>query len=293
MDLHAEIERLRLDQLALAISEQLRCEGVPHVLLKGPSTANWLYDPPRRYGDVDILVPLSRVGDAVRGLDSAGLARASGGAVGEEAQHSLRMQSTLGYEVDVHVSLPCMPPDGDRIWQALAPHVKPLELSGVGTVPALDEPARCLVIALHAVVGGGSSAQGMEDLRRAREVAGAETWRAAADLAERLQITDLFETGLGLVDGAAPRSARAYLLVTDAPSAAVAWQRLADTPLRDLPRMLLRELVPTRGFMINSYPGFPSGRFGLLRAHLHRWRLIARQLPAARRALREARRETR
>ena len=42
---------------------------MPHVILKGPSTARWLYDPPRAYRDVDVLVPpafVQQAADAYR-----------------------------------------------------------------------------------------------------------------------------------------------------------------------------------------------------------------------------------
>lgn len=290
MDLIPEAIRLRLDLLAVQISQQLKVSGVPHALLKGPSTATWLYDPPRGYRDVDILVPLSRIDDAAAALQASGIATARAGGLGEEAQHSLLMHSAAGFEVDLHVSLPTVPPHGDRVWDIVAPHVEPLDL-GVGTVPALDEPARCLVLALHAL--GTAAGQPIEDLRQAIRVADDDAWHAAEELARRLDVADLLAAGLQMVNPAADRvdmSPRAYLYANRAPAEALGLQRLADARRRDLPRLLWRELVPTRGFMHRAYPESTSGFPGLFRAHLRRWRRIAVRLPAVVSSWRAARR---
>src|ERR1700749_375013 len=113
MDLVREANRLRLDLLSVQACDALAVAGIPHVLLKGPSTALWLYDPPRSYNDVDLMVPLSRVIEAAHALEAAGVASASAGRVGEEAEHSYLLISPEGFEVDVHISLPTVHPDGD------------------------------------------------------------------------------------------------------------------------------------------------------------------------------------
>lgn len=286
MDVVRETQRLRLDLLAVAVSAQLARRDIPHALLKGPSTANWLYQPPRDYMDVDVLVPSSRVAATVAALTDAGIATASAGALGEEAPHSLLMVSSGGFEVDVHVSLPSVPPDGDRVWDVLAPHVEPLDL-GVGTVPALDTTGRCLVLALHALNSGTDKT--IQDLRRALAVADEGEWEAAAGLAGRLGVSDLFEAGLGTVDPSRRAlSPRAYLFATGAPSAALGLQRLRDAPRRKLPRLIAREVLPSRGFMVKAYPGVTGRRFGLSRAHVLRWGGLLRALPAALRAIRAA-----
>ncbi|WP_375489740.1 nucleotidyltransferase family protein [uncultured Jatrophihabitans sp.] len=292
MDLAAEADRLRLDRLAVQASEALAAAGVPHVLLKGPSTANWLYEPSRFYRDVDLLVAASRVEQAAAVLADAQLARRKGGRVGEEADHSLLLESAEGFEVDLHRSLPAVPVRGDTVWTVLAEHAEPLDL-GIGTVPALDEPARCLVLALHAVGNPDSAGQPVEDLRRARAKAQPQSWPLAALLADALDVRDLFDAGVLLVDPthvSAGASPRARLYAAQAPSGALALQRLAATPRRELPALLLRELVPTRGFMA-SYRGAPiTGPLDLIRAHTARWCTLARELPASVRAWRAAHR---
>lgn len=280
MDLAGEVNRLRLDVLAVDISGELTTQGIPHALLKGPSTATWLYDPPRHYVDVDILVPLSRISDSVRVLTDAGLAGATAGGVGEEAQHSLLMISTAGFEVDLHVSLPTIPPAGDRVWNELASHIEPLDL-GIGTVPTLDHAGRCLLLALHALGGGGAGSKPFEDLRRARAVATEEDWQVAATIAQRLDAADLFFAGLAVVepDGFS-MSARAKLYATDAPRTALGLQRLVDASWRERPRLVWRELFPSRGFMRRAFPQHHGTLLWLPRAHLHRWWGIVQNLPS-------------
>jgi hypothetical protein len=287
-DLAGEAQRLFLDVLAVDVTRCLRRAGIPHALLKGPSTATWLYDPPRGYCDVDVLVPLSRARQVRATLESAGLAYARAGRVGEEAQHSLLMLSPAGYPVDVHVSLPAIPPAGDRAWEVLAPHVQALDL-GIGTVPALDEPARCLILALHAL-GGGPCGHPAQDLRRARAVTTRDRWREARDLARDLDAEDLFLAGLSAGDAAASwavLSRRAYLYVTGAPSAALALQRLRDARPADAPKLLWREVFPSPGFMRHAYP-HARGPAALARAYVARWRKIGASLPSAIRAWRAA-----
>jgi hypothetical protein len=290
MDLRSEVERLRLDLLAVEISNELQTAGVPHIVLKGPSTANWLYVPARRYRDVDVLVPRSRLEAAIDALERAGVARPCAGEVGEEAEHSLLMLSGAGYEVDLHISLPTVPPAGDQVWDVLAPHVEMLDL-GVGTVPALDEPGRCLVLALHALNNNVGGRQAVEDLIRARMRADSSTWIQAEQLARELAVEDLFTAGLGLVEpnlAGPPMSTRAALRASGAPSAALGFQRLSDAKWSDLPRLTWRELMPSRGFMRRAYPSMADTRVGLARAHVRRWYGIVRQLGRARRAWRAA-----
>lgn len=288
MDLALETQRLRLDLLAVQVSRELDRAGIPHALVKGPSTSTWLYDPPRVYNDVDMLVPFSRVEEVVSVLRSAGIAGAVDGRVGEAAAHSLMVLSTAGFQLDLHISLPTLPPAGDLIWEVLSPHVERLDL-GVGSVPALDMPARCLVLALHAL--NPDAPQAGEDLRRAYSAAAQAVWRDAAQLAGRLDAEDLFEAGLEMIgiDSGRPMSARAYLYATAAPSAAFGLQRLREARRRDVPGMVWREIFPSARFMRHAYPLVTARRFGYVRAHLVRWSRLANQLPGTVRALRAAR----
>lgn len=277
-----------LDLVAVECSAALGEANVPHVLLKGPSTALWLYDPPRPYRDVDLLVPLSQVERAVGVLSDAGLAVPGAGRVGEEAPHSLLLRSSRGSEIDVHVSLPTVPVHGDIVWEALRDHVEQLEL-GVGSVPVLDDAGRCLVIALHALNNGPGSGQPLEDLSRARGRCAGEVWGVAESIAGAMRADDLLAGALAMLEGSAEVPERARLYTMRAPSAAFGLDRLLHARRRDIPRLLWRELLPSRGFMAYHDAAVDGSMTGLARAHLRRWCRIARELPTAARALRRRR----
>jgi hypothetical protein len=290
MDLPREVNRLRLDLLAVSASSVLAGADVPHVLLKGPSVAHWLYDPPRSYNDVDLLVPLSRVDDASAALESAGVASARAGGVGEEAEHSLLLTTREGFEVDLHVALPTMRPDGDRLWSVLADHVESMSL-GVGRVPVLDVPGRCVVVALHALNSSATIPQTADDLRRARAAATQEEWAEAAELADAIGVRDLFDAGIatGEPTPAGAASTRAYLFANSAPGPALGLARLGELPWWKRPGAVAREAFPSRGFMRRAYPQLTGESFGLIRAYLVRLRLLAAQLPESVRMVRHAR----
>jgi hypothetical protein len=285
VDLRAEAQRLTLDVVAVECCAALARAGVPHVVLKGPSTSLWLYDPPRPYRDVDLLVPLSQVDRAVSVLGGSGLAEPAAGRLGEEAPHSLLLRSSRGSEIDLHVTLPTVPIDGDRPWEVLRDHVEQLDL-GVGSVPVLDEPGRCLVIALHALNNGPGSGQPMEDLERARSRCGEGDWAVARAIARSLIADDLLSGALAMTDGALTVPERARLYLMQAPSAAFGLDRLLHARTRDIPRMLWRELLPSRGFMAYHDPELGGSLVGLAHAHVRRWRRIVSELPGAIRAVR-------
>lgn len=270
MDLRDAAQRLRLDLDTASVSESLSRAGLPHALLKGPSTATWLYDPPRVYNDIDLLVPRSQVRRAVRALAGDGVARRSGGRVGEEAHHSLAMRTATGYELDLHVSLSCVPVRGDLVWNTLASHVVDLDL-GVGVVPALDEPGRCLVVALHALGSDGRLEQKVEDLRRARDRADSTSWSQARELARRMRAEDLYDGGLARLADAPPElSHRASLYFTNAPSAALALQRLRDARWWERPVMVWREAFPSAAFLRDTGSVNTGSRWWRLAAYVVR-----------------------
>lgn len=278
MELADAAQRLRLDLDAVAVSGSLARAGVPHALLKGPSTATWLYDPPRVYNDIDLLVPRSAVRRAVAALTRDGIARGSGVRLGEEAHHSLSMRTAAGYELDLHVSLSCVPVRGDLVWKTLAPHVVPLDL-GIGSVPALDEAGRCLVLALHALATDGRLTQKVEDLRRADNVAAEASWASARELARAMHAEDLYDGGRARLSATPePLSHRAALYFHDAPSSALALQRLRDARWWERPAMVWREAFPSVAFMREFGSVEPGSRWWRVRAYAARWRELARGL---------------
>jgi Uncharacterised nucleotidyltransferase len=301
MNLEAAAQQLRLDLLAQDVSSALAAASIPHTLLKGPSTSIWLYDPPRAYRDVDLLVPSSQLNNAVEAIVGAGLAGAKGEHVGEEAPHSLLLISREGFELDLHITLPALSPgryrNRDRVWNALSDHISGITLveGSQVSVPVLDIPGRCLVLALHAVESGHQAPQVREDLDRARVRASEEDWVVAARLADGLGVRDLFDAGLtiGRADGEQPLPVYAYLKKTGAVGSAFGLQRLVEAPLLDKPGLLWRELFPSREFIRRTHPNGYSSIKQLLSLYVQRWKQLARQLPAAALALVAARRQAR
>lgn len=296
VDVDVVVQQMRLDRLAVQASCALADADVPHVLLKGPTTARWLYSPPRTYRDVDLLVPHDVVQSAVRALEAAGVARASAGRLGEEASHSLLMLSPTGIELDLHITLPMLELRSDRthdLWDALKEHIESFDLDGVA-VPALDEPARCLVLALHALGNGQRDARSLEDLRRARLRGSAVTWDSAAGLAGRLGASALLQAGVTLVEkGPLPADLplAVRLRLTGASGGAYQLERLRQVPRRRRPALILRELFPSVGFMRYANPSGTRSAQSLTAAYF--WRLVrlGRALPGEWRLWEQQRRE--
>ena len=289
---------LSLDVVGLRVSRALRAAAVPHALIKGPTSARWLYDGSRPYRDVDLLGPASMLSRAVAGLERAGIARRLAGAAGEEADHSLLMTTPTGIELDFHRSLPFVPTGHghteDLVWHVLAEHLEDFELFDGEPVPALDEVGRCLVLVLHALTNQAGS-QADEDLRLARTKAAPESWTQALDVADRLGIRDIYAAGLLLSDDDGSERAlppMAYLRRHAAPSLAVGLQRLVEASWTDRLMLVARKAVPTPGFMQYSDPQARQGAMALAGSHVRRWRRLLRGLPDAVRALEQARART-
>lgn len=299
MDLAEVAYGIRVDLLTIAVSRTLAAAGVRHVLLKGPTTAAWLYDPPRPYADVDVLVPLASVSAAVGALTSAGVATATAGRLGEEASHSLQMVSSDNIELDLHVTLPSLPTptssQSERLWRGIAPHLVTWSLDGK-PVPALNIPARCLVLSLHALNSGPGSTRVLEDLRRAWQRASPQDWDQARALARLLELEPELAAGLSLLSDTPPDRTlpvEALLRVTGASGPAIQLGRLSHAPLLKLPGLLWREAFPSANFMRFAQPALGERRLALWLAYLRRLGRLLRALPLASRQLTKAYRQRR
>src|SRR5215213_9657052 len=74
MFIGAGLRALLIDRVTVEVHRALEAGGVPSIVLKGPSIANWLYGPDevRGYGDSDLLVPHRDWDRAGRVLESLG-----------------------------------------------------------------------------------------------------------------------------------------------------------------------------------------------------------------------------
>lgn len=284
--------QVHLDLLAAEASRALTMAGVDHLLLKGPTTARWLYSPPRTYSDVDLLVRASHMNRAVRVLASEGIARTRSG-FGQESPHSLVMESPRGLEIDLHATLPGLgyrhAEAPDRLWEALSPHVVPFPIDESLIVPSLDPVGRCVVVALHAVEGGFDREQPREDLRLARARVDTATWAAAAELATRIRARDIFDDAGAVLDPArTARSSFVRLKRSGGGATAYALERLLGLSWRGRLSMLRRELFPSVELLRAGSGAGPE--VGYSRLYVRRFLALARQLPGATRQLRQIRR---
>ncbi len=211
---------LLLDAAAAECISTLRAEKIRAILLKGPVTANWLYpDAPRTYTDVDLLVAPDEFPRAVRTLEGIGYRNFTeaevedGGRFSEwadtvEGVHAIPLTlegssvagSTRfppGLEVDLHWSFHGIGAPDKDFWTVVAGDAERMRVSGT-EIDVPSEPARALLLALHAGTFRASCRQPLTDLDRALELLPEETWRAARRLAVRLDAVPRFAAGLGM-----------------------------------------------------------------------------------------------
>src|SRR4051812_40678197 len=98
----------------------LSAAGIQHMFLKGPSVADWVYEPGQRsFVDVDVFVSPSDLSSAIAALHSIGYDDLiAGTAAGETAPHShpLRPNRNGGAEVDLHDRFPGIGADLEHAW---------------------------------------------------------------------------------------------------------------------------------------------------------------------------------
>lgn len=313
MTAHADILRrsavrtLAVDAQTARVASALADRGIGSLLLKGPVVARRLYgdDEPRFYGDTDLLV-------APHSLDAAGRTLRE---LGYEPRYGDRSAALIGHhgshwhlrgsllEVDLHHTLTGVLAASEALWEALCEHATLMEVDATA-VRVPDDAALALHLALHAAQHGIARETPRNDLRRAVEQFKAETWRAAAALAARVDALDAFGVGLRLLpEGGAlaaelrlppNRSRNAALRVMAAPSVTLGVDRLSATPgLRAKARLALGWTFPPPDFMRTWSALARRGRGGLALAYVWRPFALARQGGAAVLAWRRAARATR
>jgi hypothetical protein len=275
---------LRIDGLAAEAHRLLEEGGVQSILLKGRVLADWLYerDEVRTYGDADLLVAPEHWTDAHQILQYAGFSGEL-----DDLGHP-RMESHTSYPFvrgDDHVDLHCTiwgvgaPPAA--IWAEVWPTTERKQVGG-RELPVLAPPARAMHVALHAVQHGALDTKMTADLERAVDKVPLEVWKGAAELAERLDATAPFATGLRMVPAGRKlaselgldrvRSVRAELSLSGVPLAQ-GFEHLANTAgIWTRIRLVARELVPSPAFMRWWSPLAQRGGAGLVAAYM--WRVV-------------------
>ncbi|MCA1682721.1 MAG: nucleotidyltransferase family protein, partial [Actinobacteria bacterium] len=273
-------------------------------LLKGATVVRWLYDEGerRQYTDADLLIRPGQDDLAAAVLEQLGFEPE----LDERAmpgwwhQHALGWQrQSDGMAVDLHRTLAGVGVDAERLWSTFSASTEPLV---VGGFPArvLPLPARVLHLALHAAHHGAGYSWPLADLERALERADERVWLAAAGVAESLDATSAFATGLRLVPAgqvlatrlALPTelSVETALRVGMAPAAALAFDQLART--RGFSARLAivgHRLAPPATFMRAWSPLARRGPLGLALAYAWRPLWCVWQAPRGLRVWRAAR----
>jgi hypothetical protein len=289
---------LALDACAVELDAQLREHGVEPIVLRGPTIAGLLYaDAPRSYDDVDLLVSEHDLAAVERTLRAVGFELTS-----RDVHAAPWIRPSDGMNLDVHTTLVGVGAPPSDVWRELARYRRPLRLAR-GAVDGLAPPAVALGVALHAAQHGIDGKKALEDLARAIERLSNVDWSEAAALAERLEASPAFATGLRLLPvgdrlaeelGLPQAGSRELALrAGSAPPTALGFWRLAETPGAGAKaRLLAHELAPSAAFMRAMYPLARRGPIGLAFAYVWRPLMLAAQVGPGFRAWRRARRHS-
>lgn len=174
---------LATDAVCGEVAAALRAAGLDSIVLKGPTTAEWLYpNEVRGYADADLLISPATANRAAAVLEGLGFAPFAG-YVSPHGHPWLR--SADGAEVDLHITLWGPHRPMDRLWAELQNWVENRQIGGT-QVRVLNLPGRALHIVLHAAQHRYNKTKPREDLRRALKRTPFDAWRDAERLADRL-----------------------------------------------------------------------------------------------------------
>ena len=276
---------LQLDVVAAEVVGAFRSAGIPSILLRGPAVATWLYkDEGRPYFDVDLLVPARSVPQAAACLEELGFEDVSVEGVlrGDRPAHARTWARRKRDLVDLHTTVVGVRLPPDDAWAVLAEDAETLDVGGK-EIKILHQPARALMLALHAAQHGARSPSTLEDLRRVLAQLQLATWQQASSLAAQLDAVDAFAAGLRLVPTGAeiadrlqlPSSASVdvALRVRTPPPMALGFEWFSQTQgLQGRLSLAARKVVPTPAFMRAWSPLAGRGRTGLVLAYA--WRPV-------------------
>lgn len=259
---------LRVDRTTVLVARALDRAQVEHVLLKGPSTAQWLYraDPLERgYVDTDVLVAQESLPSALEVLGALGLHQPlAGAAASEQDGHSIVLRPDEGSalsEVDVHFTLPGVSGHvAEATLRLLDAHSRDIVTVLDHDVRCLDVVARAAVVVLHAARNGLADARSTEDLRRCLAQLPRQSWDDVLQLCRSLDALPALAAGLELLpQGQALARALGIQGVTSvemrlrragAPAMAFGLVRLGEVDgLQARLRILAREVWPTAAFL--------------------------------------------
>ncbi len=296
-ELRTVASRTWAEVLHAEVGARLTAARVPYLHIKGPTVATWLYEPGERlWGDVDILVPPSRMDDALEVLVSAGFAYRDPGLRWDTGDdHAL----TLVYdpsgqagrkaaaEIDVHHRFIGIDADPERAFAELWRRREPGRLAALD-VWFPDVTTRALLVVLN-VARDPHGGKGPRDLARLLSSATDADWARTIALARRVGALEALRAGLELADEGRQLVARTSLAqVTVSPAVrlraegssrtAVRIQELrAYSPWKKV-RMLVAWVVPPPAVIRMREPQVAGSPWRMAGAYLRRYRQGAREL---------------
>lgn len=305
-DWAAGLHMLGLDALAGKTADLLTAAGIPNLLLKGPATAHRLYpEHPgvRRYGDVDLLVPVQHFVQAqnvMRANDYR--AMAAGTSAADWAWHEIPWLGPppVSLVIDLHRGFAGVT-DPEAFFRVLWATRSSLQVCG-STVAVPSAAGTALIIALHAA-SPGRSGKPLTDLMQARAVLDTPTWRDAAALARECGAESALRAGLGLLPGGGEFADDLGIRGTvaaehwlggrqrDRVSVSLA-EAIARPGLRGTAAYVVRRVLPSAAFLRLSDPAANNGRWGLAAAYGRRMGRVVVKAPRAALDVLEARRST-
>lgn len=280
------IRTLAVDLQTAQVMSALAARGVDALLLKGPTIARLLYGDgeQRDYVDTDVLVAPPMCGVAEDVLRELGYKRDVG-------ERSMALVGNHGYAwrrptsriaVDLHHRLPGVAAPAPELWESLRPYTVSVQMLGA-TIAALSAPALAFHMALHAAQHGVRGEKSLRDLGRALDRVNHDEWVAAAALAEQVDATDAFGTGLRMLPAGAAlanqlclptsKSRRVTMVAMGAPPVALMADRLRKTPGTGAKATLLwAKILPPADVVRLQWPLARKGRAGLML--IYPWRLV-------------------
>jgi len=294
----AAARALALDAVAGELASSFEQAGIRCILLKGPAMARWLYDDEllRAYVDIDLLVPPAGLGAATRLLADAGFElslREMALPHGRKPHAGTWIRTGDGANVDLHDTLPGVGVPPEAAWEALEHGIETLVV-GRAELEVLAEPARALLVVLHAAHHGVKDEQALADLFHALARLPESTWREASGLAFRLDAVPAFASGLDLLPEGRllartlelpdTGTVETRLRASSAPELALSFDWLVRTSgFRARARLVWRRLAPPAGVMKARSSLARRGPAGLAAAYvLNPPRLAWRAVPALR-----------
>lgn len=295
---------LAIDSVTVSVVEKFREAGIRTLLLKGASVAHWLYrdGQTRTYGDVDLLVSPAQFDLAEKILQEKGFRHLLAGAAPEEIR-STHVWLSSGEErviLELHRTFHNIEACDEDVWEEFSRSAERMTIAGCEVeMPA--EPARCLVLALHASCHGKEFSWPLRDLTLAIERVSRDIWVEAVAMAGRLQALPAMAAGLRLVplgellaeQLALPTSVSTGIVIQSENMSRLTGNlnlMLATSGIRGKVVFAFRRMFPTPTWMRFRYGLDSCSRTRLVFAYLCRIGGLFRDLPSSLHALHRAQR---